>query len=471
MKSIRVFLVVLLVAIVTLANFSAAVRGYLGSMDESTRLFNQRLLQQVDLLNYILPARYDEYVQRSAPEIFGGSENNIALQKTASVANLQFQWVSRDGKLLARSAAMPDQAVSALREGYEFVNFNHYRWHVLITPAAHGAGWYLLAERDDQRFRLAESMILKAVSPMVIAIPIIALVIWWVLGIGLRPVKKLASELQAREATDLRPLDQQDMPDELIQLTHSANELLRRLEASFLREQRFAGDAAHELRTPIAALKIHCDNLLHELDSVPDSAYKLQQGIKRISYLVEQILQLNKTSPDHFMSQLQPLNITALAKQAIVAASEQLTKKDLQIEFAGDECWVNGAPAALDTMLNNLLGNAIKYTPQGGQIALHTWHRGTSVVLEVMDSGPGIPVDQRERVFDRFYRLHGDRNASGVPGCGLGLSIVKQVVELHGASIHLTESSYASGLLVIINFHAVNSPQGAIKDNANNVSV
>lgn len=454
MKSIRVFLVVLLVAIVTLANFAAAVRGYFGSMDEAERLFNQRLLQQVDLLNYLLPARYEDYSQQNSPEVFPSQNKTDLSNESPAVAELQFQWVDNNGTLLARSAALPDEIIAELKTGYQFVNFNHYRWHVLVAPAENSAGWYLLAERDDQRYRLAESMILQAVLPMIIAIPIIGLVIWWVLGIGLRPVSSLAREFHAREATDLHPIGLQDMPSELTQLSQSANELLRRLESSFQREQRFSADAAHELRTPIAALMIHCENLLHDVDPVPDSAYKLQQGIKRMRYLVEQILLLNKTSPDHFMSQFRPVNLTALVKQAIVSASDALSDKNIDVEFDGNECWVDGDTAALETMINNLLGNAIKYTPEGGKTVLHTWLRGKDVVLEVIDNGPGIPADQYGRVFDRFYRLYGDRHDSRIPGCGLGLSIVKQVVDLHHARIHLTRSPFASGLLVIVNFTA-----------------
>ncbi len=454
MKSIRIFLVVLLIAMVTLANFAAAVRGYLGSMNEAESLFNKRLLQQMDLLDYLLPAHYQEYLQRPAPEIFPALQKNDQSGSSPQIAELQFQWVSSDGKLLARSAAMPDEIITDLKIGYQFANFNHYRWHVLVATAANNSGWYLLAERDDQRYRLAESMILQAVSPMIIAIPLIGFVIWWILGIGLKPITTLAKEFHAREATDLRPIEQQDMPNELIQLAQSANELLRRLESSFIREQRFTADAAHELRTPIAVLNIHCENLLHDINPAPESAHKLQQGIKRMRYLVEQILLLNKTSPDHFMSQFMPVNLTMLTKKVAVSASEALGEKGLNIEFEGDECWIDGDSAALETLINNLLGNAIKYTPPNGQIILRTWLRGDEVILKVMDNGPGIAAEQRDRVFDRFYRLHGDRHDSGTPGCGLGLSIVKQVVDLHQANIRLANSSFPSGLLVVVTFTA-----------------
>lgn len=450
MKSIRRFLVIVLVAIVTLANFAAAVRGYLGSMDEAERLFNQRMLQQVDLLNYTLPLR--------ASQADAGVVIDFPARPSDIESSLEFQWVRNDGTLLARSAAMPDTVLCSLEEGFRYFNFNNYRWHLLVTASADKQSWYILAERDDQRYRLAESMILQAVYPMVLAIPLIALIIWWVAGVGLRPVAKLATELRQREATDLYPIEQQDMPVELVQLTQSANELLRRLDASFAREKRFSGDAAHELRTPLAALKIHCENLLHELHPAPESVVKVQLGIERMSYLVEQILLLNRTAPDHFMGQFEPVNLTLLAKQAVVDYSVPLAQKNHQIEFDGDECWVMGDRAALATLLNNLLGNAIKYTPANGMVVVNTWQRGKDVVLEVMDNGPGIPVAQQARVFDRFYRMGGDRHNSQTPGCGLGLSIVQQVVELHAAHIALTQSRFDHGLLVMVTFAACPRP-------------
>lgn len=455
MKSIRRFLVIILVAIVTLANFAAAVRGYLASMDEAEQLFNQRMLQQVDLLNYALPLHA---ANSDINQII-----NFPARPSDAASSLEFQWVSNDGKLLARSAAMPDRALIALEEGFHYFNFNNYRWHVLVTASMDRQSWYILAERDDQRYRLAESMILPAVYPMVLAIPLIALIIWWLAGMGLRPITNLANELRQREATDLRPIPQRDMPTELVQLTQSANELLRRLEASFAREKRFSADAAHELRTPLASLKIHCENLLQELQPAPETVLKLQLGIERMSYLMEQILLLNRTTPDHFAGQFEMVNLTQLAKQSIVDYSGAITQKNHQVEFNGDDCWILGDRTALATLLNNLLDNAIKYTPSNGLIAVNTWLRGKDVVLEVMDNGSGIPAEKRSRVFDRFYRLGGDRHNSQTPGCGLGLSIVQQVIELHGAHIALTESRFGHGLLVMVTFAAKPSPDNIQK--------
>jgi two-component system, OmpR family, sensor histidine kinase QseC len=168
--------------------------------------------------------------------------------------------------------------------------------------------------------------------------------------------------------------------------------------------------------------------------------------------LVEQILLLNRTAPDHFMGSFAPVNLTYLVKQSIVEQSEALALKQQEVEFDGDECWVLGDSAALASMLNNLLGNAIKYTPAAGRIATNTWLHDQDVILEIMDNGPGIPEDEYSRVFDRFYRSGGDRHTSKTFGCGLGLSIVKQVVDLHAAEITLSESRFEQGLLVTVKF-------------------
>jgi two-component system sensor histidine kinase QseC len=460
MKSIRIFLVIILIAIVTLANFIAALRGYTGSMVEAEKLFDQRLLQQAELLAYSAPANTNTNTNTNT--------NNTVVRQSQNASTdqpLQFQIINDATVVIERSAAMPETPVTELVAGLNLVNFNNYRWHTLVYRDVEKSLWIIVAERNDQRYRLAESMILQAVFPMVIAIPIIGVIIWLVVGFGLRPINRLASEFRQREANDLSIIKTTTMPSEFNQLIQSANELLRRLDASFDREKRFSGDAAHELRTPIAAMKIHCENLLQEMITPSVSAQKLQQGIERMSYLVEQILSLNRMSPDHFMGRFEPLNLTQLLKQQVAELSVAVHDHGHSIEFEGDECWVLGDGAALSTLLNNLLGNAIKYTPNNGKIYVATWLRGDQVVLEVMDNGAGIAPEACERVFDRFYRLDGDRNNSNVQGCGLGLSIVKQVVDLHGATITLTHSRFATGLLVIVSFLAVQKP--IKKDNAN----
>ena len=445
MRSIKVFLTLTLLSVAALLNFAAALRGYDRGMQEAEALFNQRMYQHLDVLNYSLP----DLLARG--DIEGGHLRYPARTLDAQ-SRLEFQWATADGRLLARSEGMPSHPVTELEEGFRFVNFAGYRWHVLAAPSADGQHWFVVAERDDQRYRMAESVILPAVYPMLLAVPLLGAIIWILLGIGLKPVATLARDLGQREASDLRALSAEHLPVELKPLALSANSLLRRLEASFARERRFSADAAHELRTPIAALRIQSDNLAFAAPEHAGAVTKLQIGIERLSHLVEQILLLNRVAPDQFMGRFETLALDAAVRRAIAAHSAALADRVLDIEWRGSEARIQGDVFAIDSLLGNLIGNAIKYTPDGGRIRVQTGAEGDFVVLDVIDSGPGIPGDQRERVFDRFYRVDGDRHEAGAAGCGLGLSIAQQVAGLHGARILLRDSPFDSGLWVRVEF-------------------
>jgi two-component system sensor histidine kinase QseC len=444
-RSIRVFLTLTLLSVATLLNFAAALRGYHRGMVEAQSLFNRRMHQHLDLLNYSLP----DLLARGDIE---GGHVRYAARAVASEGNLEFQWLRPDGTLIARSEGMPDTPAAPLEPGFRFVNFAGRRWHALVSPSADGRSWFVLAERDDQRWRMAESIILPAVYPMLLAVPLLGATIWLLLGVGLRPVSKLASDLEQREASDLRALPAGDLPSELRPLAASANSLLRRLEASFARERRFSADAAHELRTPLAALRIQCENLDLAGPASGDAVAKLQAGVERLGHLVEQILILNRIAPDQHLGRFEPIALAALLRRLIAEQSDAIESRALDIELTGDEATVQGDAFALDSMLRNLLSNAIKYTPEGGRIRVQTGTTPDGVAIDVIDNGAGIEPALRERVFDRFYRVDGDRNDTRVQGSGLGLSIVKQVADLHGARIELRDSVFGRGLWVHVVF-------------------
>lgn len=445
MRSIKVFLTLTLLSVAALLNFAAALRGYHRGMREAEQLFNQRMYQHLDLLNYSLPPLL------SRGDIEDG-HRRYPLGSTASRSHLEFQWATPDGRLLARSHGMPAVLVTGLQAGFGFVNFGGHRWHVLASPSSDAKSWFVLAERDDQRFRMTESVILPAVYPMLLAVPLLGAIIWLLLGVGLKPVATLARDLEQREAGDLRGLPADGLPSELKPLASSVNSLLRRLEASFARERRFSADAAHELRTPIAALRIQCENLAFATPAQAQAVAKLQAGVERLSHLVEQILVLNRLAPDQYMGRFETMSLDAAVRRVIAEHSDALERHSLDIELLGCEAVVRGDAGALDSLLSNLIGNAIKYTPPGGRIRVQAGPHGDDVVLDVIDSGVGIAPAQRERVFDRFYRVDGDRHRTGVSGCGLGLSIVKQVTDLHGAHIALRDSVFGSGLWVRVVF-------------------
>jgi len=356
------------------------------------------------------------------------------------------------GVLRQQSANAPKNPIAPLEPGYRDNNFGGYRWRTLATRSVTAGRWILVAERADLRFRLAEDVILEAVMPIIFVLPIAGLLIWFVVGYGMRPLRRLATQLSAKASDDLSPLPDDEIPTELAQVINSTNDLLSRLAASFEREKRFAADAAHELRTPISVLKVHLHNLAHDLPAENLNVARLKNGIDRMSHLVEQILALYRTMPDQFMADFKPLDLHALAREVISSTYAEFSMKDQRIELSGSSSSVVGDRFTLETLLRNLLSNATKYTPDGGQVRVTVNPNEHGITLKVEDSGAGIEPDEYERVFERFYRVGGDRHASGQPGCGLGLAIVEHIAELHDAHITLGPSSFENGLSVCIDF-------------------
>ncbi len=435
MKSIRIFLVVALLATMTLTVFLSALHGYRSSMSEAQSLFDAKLADAAQLL----AATHGHDMQYNSAH---GTAREFAFQ------------VWQGDTLVQHSDSAPLTPIADLEPGYQYNNFGNYRWRIYVLSDAMTNRWIITAERVDLRNELAENVILKSVMPVVVAIPLAGLLIWFVVGYGLAPLRRLVDHLRDKRADDLGPLPFDDQPQELMQVVTSINDLLRRLDASFLREKRFAADAAHELRTPLSAMKIHLHNLARDMPPGNHNLQQLETATSRMQNVVEQMLALHRTAPDEIMVRFVPIDLHALVQEYIARKYSQFEARNLQLELDGQRACVSGDSFALETLVQNLLDNACKYTPAGGRIRVSVHELEGRVTLQVQDSGPGIPVRQYERIFDRFYRLGGDQHVSGVVGCGLGLSIVRHVADLHHASITLAESEFESGLSVCVSFSA-----------------
>jgi two-component system sensor histidine kinase QseC len=431
MSSIRIFLVVVLLATITLTVFLSALHGYRSSMEQAQQQFDIKLSDTAHLLANTKSRHAD------------------GIAKTAIQFGFQ---VWEDGVLQQRSANVPDTPISRFETGFHYSNFGNYRWRTYAWHAPGQQRWVITAERVDLRSELGEGIILKSVLPVVASLPVIGLLIWIIVGYGLSPLRQLANRLGNKRMDELGALPIERQPQELIRLITSINDLLRRLDISFEREKRFAADAAHELRTPISALKIHLHNLAQDLPPGNHHLQQLEQAAERMGKAVEQILTLNRIAPDQFKAQFSNLDLHALVQQCIADHYNQFDSRRQTVELEGHSTRVHGDRFALQTLVQNLLDNAAKYTPEGGQIRVQVEQDASTVRLMVEDSGPGIPSGQFSRVFDRFYRLGGDQHASGVTGCGLGLSIVRQIAELHQASVALAHSGFTSGLRVTVTF-------------------
>lgn len=424
MNSIRVFLVVVILAVITLFWFLSTLRGYQSSMQEAERLFDKQLLDTARLIANI-------HTEQTARNI--GSDASLAFQ------------VWRGQSLVAASSNAPDDPIAAFDHGFDFANFAGYRWRTASHFDPASRNWILVADRTDLRYTLAENVILESLTPTLLGLPVVGVLIWLIVTGGLRPLRTLARELGSKQADDLRPLAIESPKRELEQIVSSCNGLLQRLETSLLRERQFASDAAHELRTPIAALKLEVYNLAQDPGTDMEMADELQRTVERLGHIVEQILDLYRSSPDRYNAQFERLDLCRLAREAVAEQFPAFESKGQNVVFEGRDCPVDGDRFALLTLLTNLLSNANKYTPAGGRVLVSVERRGDNACLAVEDSGPGIPEDQRASIFERFYRIGRDRHPSGEPGCGLGLAIVQRLVELHRGRIRVSGSRFGNG--------------------------
>ena len=429
--SIRRYLTLILLSVITLVTFAAAIQGYRSSMAKATSVFDNELRS----LTHVLVNITDLSTQSLAPQ-----------PNAAFVFQIWHQ-----NKLIVSSHPKLKTAISDFKNAFSEHNFLAQRWRTYGHFFESDNKWVLVAQPVNKRFELAEQMILAAVTPLVLCIPLLAIIIFLLVSSGLRPLRLLSENLRTKKTDDLSPIPQQNQRNELSPVLETLNQLFERLNAAFSRERRFASDAAHELRTPLSVLKINAHNLAIELKNNPTTHTNmqyLQQGIERMSHVVEQILLLNRTNPEQYQGQFKQLNTAALCQTVIASLFPQIEGKKQEIELVGQGTSIQGDEFSLGILLQNLISNASEYSPQGSWIRVTLKTVDNQVVIQVEDAGPGIEKSEYQRVFERFYRIGGDRHSSKTPGCGLGLAISKHIADLHKASIKLSRSKQLSGLSV-----------------------
>ncbi|MCW9035415.1 MAG: ATP-binding protein [Rhodospirillales bacterium] len=289
--------------------------------------------------------------------------------------------------------------------------------------------------------------------PVWFAVPLLAVLIWLSVRWGLIPLQKAAENVEKRSANNLEPLNSHEAPLEIRPLLNALNSLFARIGVLLGRERQFTSDAAHELRTPLAAIKTHSQVARQARDPGERSQAldNVIQGTDRAIRLVEQLLVLARLDHQSLSATQEPVNLTEIVVKEVINQTPTATVKQVDLgvsEEADEKATITGNPDLLDILIRNLLDNAVRYTPEGGKVNASVRQRDNHVFLQIADSGLGIPAERRQRVFDRFYRIEG----SAEQGCGLGLSIVSRIAEIYGASIKLTDGLGTSGLTVTVTF-------------------
>ena len=317
-------------------------------------------------------------------------------------------------------------------------------WRVFVL-------WHQGLTIEVAQHRLArEVLALRAAGqtlvPFVVVLPILGLILWWVVGQEVKVLSRTAEAVARRTPEALEPIEPHSVPDEVVPLVYAINGLLERLSGAFSRQRQFTADAAHELRTPLTALRLQLQ-LAERAADAPErerAHAQLREGIARATRLVEQLLTLARAEPDAAAAR-DLVDVAALAREVREAQAPAAQSRGLELVVEGvpEALPVRGDATALRSLLDNLVDNALRYTA-AGRVAIRAERDGGLARWEVEDSGPGIPADERQRVFDRFYR--GTEVAEG--GSGLGLAIVRRIAEAHGGHVELLEPPGGRGLLV-----------------------
>jgi two-component system OmpR family sensor kinase len=316
-----------------------------------------------------------------------------------------------------------------------------------------------VAQPMNIREQRAAKFALRAIAPFAFLLPALALLILWIVGRAVRPVRRFADVLRSREQGALEPLDGAGLPDEVRPVATALNELLARLKESVARERSFIADAAHELRTPLTALDLQVQSLRASTSGSmqSDAVQQLEAGVARASRLVEQLLALAREERGGGREH-EPVALSDVAREVLEEMLPLADRRgiDLGMERA-DAVSVAGDPEALRVLVRNLLDNAVRYSPEGGRVDVSIERQDLGsprAVLVVSDCGPGIPITERERVFDRFYRLPGTAS----PGSGIGLALVRSIAAHHQALIRLDDGDGGRGLRVSVEFAALGPP-------------
>ena len=337
----------------------------------------------------------------------------------------------------------------ATRQGFTDLLWRNESWRLFALSV--GDRIVQVAQPTRVRLRMSADIALRNLAPFLLLLPGMGAVIWFGVGAGLRPLRRLATELQSRRADSLEPVTSIQPPAEIAPLIGALNDLLARLARTLDTQRQFIADAAHELRTPLTAVRLQAElaqrtvGTEHRAGALAD----LRIGLERATHLVEQLLAMARLDAAPGAGTVEPVELRALAKTVIAELAAIADARDLDLGLLpGETATIDGDPAELRTLLGNLVDNALRHTPGGGRVDVGIQRGPHETVLSVRDTGPGIPPEERSRVFDRFHR----GAQASAPGSGLGLAIVKRIADRHRARIELREPEDGPGLRVTVRF-------------------
>ena len=419
-RSLRARLFVGLTAVILLAGCLGGVLTYLWAFDEAIEMQDSTLIQIGSLLEN------------------GGVKTDTSLHGIDADAEVD---VIELGTVPHGPAE--ERQLWSLPDGLRVAMFRGQPVRILLRSRPDGSR-FAITQPTDVRDDIAGNMAFRTLLPIATLIPCLLLVTALVIAGSLRPMVHLAGDLDLRRGDDMTPLPLAGMPSELHPFIVSINGLLERMKRMMDQQRRFVADAAHELRTPITALGLQAENL--DTVELPDQARErlavLRQGMRRTNHLLEQLLALARHEGGPHREAAVVVELDRLVRDSVEDVLPEAARKVIDVGFELIEpTAIKGEPVMLATMIRNLLDNAVRYTPRGGRVDIGVYRDADAAVLQIEDTGPGIPPGEMDRIFEPFFR----GSQPGEDGTGLGLSIVKRIVDRSSGAIMLENISASSG--------------------------
>lgn len=430
--SLKKRLVIVLLALIGMIWSGIAVYTYFDIRHESEELLDAHLAQSASLILAQAEHAIEEIEMEHAPQFKEGHR-------------VAFQLWERGKKLRLHSKNAPNTLLSPVTNGFSNAVINGQDWRVFSAWTRHHENLVQVAERNDSRQDITHAMTMNLLLPLLVALPMLGLLVWIAVAHSLSPLMRLGHEVARRDAANLEPLRPEGAPREVMPLIDNLNTLFARVARLIEHERRFTADAAHELRTPLAALMTQAQVArAATADAERNRALdNVIAGCGRAARIVDQMLTLARLEPDTALGTRTTIDLRTLVQSVAADIAPAALQRSVDIEFSDcPETRVSGNSELIRIALRNLIDNAVRYSPDNTRVRVAIAHDSEFVSIEVIDQGPGLSPEDQARVGQRFYRVPG--NAAS--GSGLGLSIARRIAELHGGMAVLRDNGNGAGL-------------------------
>jgi two-component system sensor histidine kinase QseC len=422
---------------------------------ESEEIFSARLATSARVLE-VLAAKQLEHATITSPIIIElPKELEHQHSSTEEItghpyeSKISFQIWHSNGKLLAKSATAPDKPLGPMTEGFGKNLIGDDLWQVFKLKS--GDTWVMVAEMDTVRDEMAGDLGVAIMTPLIIGSLILLIVINLIAYRSFQPLQALANVIAAREPQSIKPIKLSKTPSELKPVIDELNHLLDRVQKAFKREQQFIDAAAHEIRTPIAALQLHIENAVNAKNDADrdQSLAEALSGLRRTTRLTEQLLTLSRVSGATDQEKKQVLSLDGICREVIKNTKPLINQRGQTIELhVNNDCLIQGEQHKIERVIQNLIDNASQYGSPNGLISVALIKVADTICLVVSNDGETIPDSEKIKVFDPYYRILGSKSF----GSGLGLAIVKEIIQQHKGAIRIEDKSAGNGVQVIIEF-------------------